>query len=325
MRTLPNASRVILAACLLCAAWGAAAQPYPSRPIKWIVAYPPGGGTDFLARTVGAQLSKQTGAPVVIENRPGGAGIIASEASARSPADGYTVFSGDNGTLVYNAALFRKPPYDATRDFTPVGMMARFPLVLLANADTRFGSAAQLIEQIRKRPGALNYASPGLGSPHHLAMELLKERARLFVVHVPYKGSGPALQDLMGGQIDLFVADSAAALPLIRAGKVKALATFSRNRFAALPDTPSFIELGFKGVEAYGWQGLVVPSRTPKEVVARLNAELVTAIQSPEIARKLTDFGLELTPGNPESLGRYLADEIKLWHPLIKDRGISLD
>ena len=325
MRTLSSILRAVLAAWLLCAAWGAAAQPYPSKPIRWIVSYPPGGGTDFLARTVGAQLSKQAGTPVIIENRPGGAGFIASEASARAPADGYTIFSGDNGTLVYNAALFKKLPYDPTRDFAPVAMMARFPLVLLANVNAPFSSAHQLIDLIRKKPGALEYASPGLGSPHHLAMELLKERARLFVVHVPYRGSGPAIQDLMGGQIPLFVADSAAALPLIRGGKVKAIATFSRSRFAALPDTPTFMELGYQDVEAYGWQGLVVPARTPKEVITRLNAELVTAIRTPEISRKLSDFGLELTPGDPDSLARYLASEIKLWHPLIRERGISLD
>lgn len=325
MHALSRFLRIIFAVALSCIAWGAAAQAYPSKPIRWIVAYPPGGGTDFLARTVGAQLSRQTGEAVVIENRPGGAGIIASEASARAPADGYTIFSGDNGTLVYNAALFKKPPYDATRDFAPVGMMARFPLVLIAGANAPFSSPAQLIDMIKKKPGQLNYASPGLGSPHHLAMELLKERARLFVVHVPYRGSGPAIQDLLGGQIPLFVADTAAALPLIRAGKVKAIATFSRTRFAALADTPTFIELGYEGVEAYGWQGLVVPSRTPREVIARLNTELVNAIQSPEISRKLTEFGLELTPGNPDTMARYLAAEIKRWHPLIKDRGISLD
>lgn len=301
------------------------AQSYPSKPIRWVVAYPPGGGTDLLARLVGSQLSKQMGQPVVIENRPGGAGFIASEAVARSPGDGHTIFTGDNGTLVYNSALFKRTPYDAVKDFAAVGLMARFPLVLLANANSPFATASQMIETGKRRPGQLNYGSPGLGSPHHLAMELLKQKAGLFIVHVPYKGSGPALQDLIGGTLELFVADTAAALPMIRSGKVKALAVFSKSRMTALPEIPTFIELGFEGVEAYGWQALVVPASTPKDIVSKLNAELIKAIQAPEVAPKLIDFGLELIPSDPPTMTRYLADETRLWHELIRERKITLE
>lgn len=301
------------------------AQGYPSRPIKWVVSYPPGGGTDFLARTVGAQLAKQLAQSVVIENKPGGAGVIATESVAKSPADGYTIFTGDNGTLVYNAALFKKIPYAPLSDFAPVGLMARFPLVLLANNEAPFANARALLEQVKKNPGKFSYASPGVGSPHHLAMELLKQRGNLFILHVPYRGSGGAIQDLIGGQIPLFVADSAAALPLVRSGKVKAVAVFSKSRMVALTDTPTFVELGYGDVEAYGWQGLVAPASTPKDVVIRLNQEMIKAIQNPEIAAKLTDFGLELIPGAPEAMGNYLGSETKLWHQLIKQRQLALE
>ncbi|MBN9427322.1 MAG: tripartite tricarboxylate transporter substrate binding protein [Burkholderiales bacterium] len=325
MKTIRKIAIHALAIWFAALAVNAVAQTYPARQIRWVVSYPPGGGTDFLARTVGNQIAKQISQSVVIDNRPGGAGVIASETVARSPGDGYTVFTGDNGTLVYNAALFKKIPYAPLNDFAPVGLMARFPLILLANNDAPFANAQALIEQIKRNPAKLSYASPGVGSPHHLAMELFKQRAGLFVVHVPYRGSAGAIQDLISGQIPLFVADSAAALPMIRAKKLKPVAVFSKNRVAALPDTPTFVELGYRDVEAYGWQGLVAPAGTPKDVVAKLNTEMVKAIQAPEIAGKLVEFGLELTPSTPDEMGAYLASETKLWHQLIKERGLTLD
>lgn len=317
--------RLALLAGLAALAMSALAQSYPNRPIKWVVAYPPGGGTDFLARTLGAQMAKQMGQSFVIDNRPGGAGMIGAEMVARSAADGYTVFTGDNGTLVYNPALFKKIAYAPQTDFSAVGLMARFPLILLANNDAPFGNARGLIEQIKRKPGQLSYASPGVGSPHHLAMEMLKQRGNLFIVHVPYRGSGGAIQDLIGGQIQLFVADSAAAMPLVRTDKVKALAVFSKTRMPALPDVPTIAELGFADVEAYGWQGLVVPANTPKDIVQRLNQELGRAIQNPEVTRKFVDFGMDLIPGTPEAMTRYLAEETRIWHQLIRERQIALD
>lgn len=324
--TLPPLLRRLLAAIVLTAASTIAlAQAFPSKPLRWVVAYPPGGGTDQLARTVGAQVARQTGQSVVIDNRPGGAGFIGAEAVARSAPDGYTLFTGDNGTLVYNSALFKKTPYDPRRDFAPVTLLARFPLVLLANVNTPHASASALFDQMRKHPGALSYASPGPGSPHHLAMELFKQKAGLFILHVPYRGSGGAMQDLIGGQVPLFVADAAAALPMIKAGKVKPMAVFSRQRSSALPDVPTLIELGYAGVEAYGWQGLVVPSSTPKEVIATLQREVGAALKHPDVARKLQEFGLELIPSDPFTMEQYIASETQLWHGLIKERQLGLD
>lgn len=301
------------------------AQSFPSKPLRWVVAYPPGGGTDLLARTVGAQLSRQLNQPVVIDNRPGGAGIIGSEHVARSAPDGYTLFTGDNGTLIYNSALYKSLPYDPVKDFASVSLLGRFPLVLLTNNNSPFGSARQFLEAAKREPGKLSYASPGVGSPHHLAMELLKQEAAMFVLHVPYKGSGGAIQDLMGGQINLFVADAAAALPLIKGGKVRPLAVFSGVRSAAFPQTPTWVELGLTKVEAYGWQGLVVPAATPRELVATLSRELGNALRAPEVARRLADFGVELIPGEPQEMTRYLEAEARVWQPLIRARGISPD
>lgn len=299
------------------------AQSFPSKPLRWVVAYPPGGGTDLLARTVGAQLSRQLNQPVVIDNRPGGAGIIGSEHVARSAPDGYTLFTGDNGTLVYNSALYKSLPYDPVKDFASVSLLGRFPLVLLTNNNSPFGSARQFLEAAKREPGKLSYASPGVGSPHHLAMELLKQEAAMFVLHVPYKGSGGAIQDLMGGQINLFVADAAAALPLIKGGKVRPLAVFSGARSASFPQTPTWVELGLSKVEAYGWQGLVVPAGTPRDLVATLSREIGNALREPEVSRRLVEFGVELIPSDPQSMARYLESEARVWQPLIRTRGIS--
>ena len=323
MKLLTRLTKIaVLGACLAVGAT-AMAQSYPTKPIRWVVSYPPGGGTDILARTVGAQLSKQVSQAVVVDNRPGGAGIIGSEHVARSPADGYTIFSGDNGTLVYNPALYKKLPYDPAKDFAPVTMLGRFPLVLLTSKDSPIETATQLFDQIKREPGKLSYASPGIGSPHHLAMELLKQQAGLYILHVPYRGSGGALQDLMGGQIPLFVADSAAALPFIRSGKVRPLAVFSRTRPAAFPQVPTLVELGFPQVEAYGWQRVVVPAGTPREVVSTLSREIAAALNVPEVSKKLVDFGIELTPGEPQEMKRLLESETGIWQPLIRERGIS--
>ena len=234
-------SLLIAASMLISAA--SAADSYPSRPARWIVAYPAGGGSDVLARTVGEQLSKELGQPVVVDNRPGGATIIGAEAVARAPADGYTVLSADNGTLIFNTALFRSLPYDPVKDFAPVGLMARFPLLLAVNPSSGYASAKDLVEAMRKEPGKVSYASPGVGSPHHLAMEMLKQRAKFDATHVAYKGMAPAIQDVVGGQLPLIIVDTAAGGAMIKAGKLKVLATFSKTRLPSMPDVPTLMDL----------------------------------------------------------------------------------
>ena len=324
MKSLRNSC--LLALCALGIGIGSAvAQSFPTKTMRWVVAYPPGGGTDILARTIGAQLSRQLNQPVVIDNRPGGAGIIGAENVARSAPDGYTLFTGDNGTLIYNVALYKTLPYNPAKDFSSVSMLGRFPLVLLTNNSSPFASARDLIDQAKRHPGKLSYASPGVGSPHHLAMELLKQEAGVFVLHVPYRGSGGAIQDLIGGQIDLFVADSAAALPMIKGGKVRPLAVFSSQRSVSFPQVPTWVELGYQKVQAYGWQGMVVPVGTPREVTSTLNRELGVALRSPEVAQRLADFGVELIPGTPQEMASFMELEAGVWQRLIRERGITPD
>jgi tripartite-type tricarboxylate transporter receptor subunit TctC len=319
--------RHALALCAVAAAWAAGpvrADTWPSRPIRWVVAYPAGGGSDFLARQLAPQLGKQLGQALVIDNRPGAAGIIGTDNAAKSPPDGYTIVTGDNGAMVFHEAMYKKIPY-TPNDLTPVGFMARFPLIIAVNPNAGFTSGKQLLEELKKSPGKYSYASPGIGSPHHLAMELLKDRTKTFVVHVPYRGTALAVQDVISGQVPMMVLDTAAGLPQIRSGKVKALAVMSKKRIPSLPDVPTLDELGVKDFEVTAWQGLYVPKGTPAEIVTRLTAEMTKAITTPEVKTKLEDFGLDVVPTDGPALGAFIQKETIFWHALIKERKLSAE
>ena len=300
------------------------AATWPSRSIKWIVAYPAGGGSDFLARQLAPQLSKQLGQQILIDNRPGAGGGIGTDAAAKSAPDGYTWLSGDNGAMVFNSAMYKKLPY-ATSDFQAVGLMARFPLLLVVNPQAGFSSVGQWLSDVKKNPGKFSYASPGVGSPHHLAMELLKERSGSFIVHVPYRGTVNAVQDLLAGVVPMAILDTAASLPQIRAGKLRALAVLSSKRVTQLPDVPTFEELGLKGVDVSAWQGMFLPRGTPEAVNQKLGAELQKALMLPELKAKLEEFGLEVTPGDAASLSRFVQQETETWHRLIRERKLSAE
>lgn len=298
---------------------------YPAKPVRWVVGYPAGGGTDFLARTVGAQVSQQLGQPVLVDNRPGAGAIIASENVARSPGDGYTVFSADNGVLVYNPALYKKLPYDAEKDFALVGMMGRSPLIITAAPNAGIADAKALLAALKASPGKYSIATPGTGSPHHLAYELFQREAGVSMLHVPYKGGAPALQDLMGGQVALMMLDLPSGVSAIKAGKVIPLLAMSGERVPQLPNVPTAKELGFANVEAYTWQGLVAPAATPKEVQAKLGSELQKAMADAGVKQKLYDAGWEARPAEAAEMTRYADSERKKWHALIKARDIKLD
>lgn len=300
------------------------ADTWPSKPVRWVVAYPAGGGSDFLARQLAPQLGKQLGQTIVIDNRPGAAGIIGTDNAAKSAPDGYTIVTGDNGAMVFHSAMYKKLPYDP-KDLAPVGFMARFPLILAVNPNAGFASGKQLLDDIKKNPGKYSYASPGVGSPHHLAMELLKDRTKSFVVHVPYRGTALAVQDVISGQVPMMVLDTAAGLPQIRGGKVKALAVMSKKRIPSLPDVPTLDELGVKDFEVTAWQGLFVPKGTPADITTRLTAEMTKAITTPEVKAKLEDFGLEVTPSDGPALASFLQKETAFWHALIKERNLSAE
>ena len=319
----------LLASCILAlsvlAASTAMAQTYPSKPIRWLVPYPAGGGSDFLARTIGQQLSTQTGQTVIVDNKPGANTAVAAAETARAPADGYTVLSADNGTMVFNPVLYKSLAYSPTKDLAPVTLMGRFPMILVVNPESGIADAKTFIDKAKASSVGINYASAGAGSPHHLAMELLKVETGLRLVHVPYRGAAPALADVVSGQVPAMMVDLAAGASFIKSGKVKPLAVANAVRLPQLPDVPTFAELGYKNVEAAALVGLVVPSATPPDTIAALNKQIVSAIREPGVNKKLQEFGVEPVGSTPAEFAELLKSETARWQKLIRDLGITLD
>ncbi|SOY78801.1 conserved hypothetical protein, UPF0065 [Cupriavidus taiwanensis] len=329
----PGYFRPVLAAlgavpllALLCTASAPAhADSWPSQPIRWVVPYPAGGGTDVVARTVAQAISPALGKQVVIDNRPGAATIVGADAVAHARPDGYTVLTADTATLAANPSLYKKLPYNADKDFVHIGQLARFPLVLVANPNFPARTLKEAIDYAQKHPGKVNFASPGAGSPHHLAMELFMDQTRVKMTHVPYKGAAPAVQDLLAGQVDLMFLDLASGQQNVQAGKLRALGVATPRRLTVLPSVPTVAEGGVAGFEAYAWQGMVAPAGTPKAVVARLNAELVKALKTPEVQKKLEGVGVEAVSSTPEEFASYARAEAERWGKLIKAKGITVD
>jgi tripartite-type tricarboxylate transporter receptor subunit TctC len=318
--------RIVLSAVALVFAVAAQGQVYPAKPLRLIVPYPAGGGTDFFARTVGAQLSQQMGQQVVVENKPGAATIIGAEAAAKSAPDGYTLLLGDTATFAVNPSLYKKLPYDPSKDLSPITMTGRFALLLVVNpAKLKVTTVKELVDEAKKSPGKTDYASPGPGSPHHLAMEMFKQRTDTQFSHVPYKGAAPAIQDLLSGQVPLMFLDLAAGAPQIKAGKLKALAVASDKRISALPDLPTIGESGLPGFEAWAWQVLAVPNGTPAEIVARLNTEFRKAVSVPDIRQKLIDAGIDPLQSSPADASAYIRSEALKWSKVISDGRISVE
>lgn len=303
----------------------ALAQSWPQQPIRWIVPYPAGGGTDVLARTVAEAMRPGLGQTIVIDNRPGASTNIAGDIVARAKPDGYTVMSADNAILAYNEHLFTKLPFDPEKDFSYLGAMARFPLALVVNPSFPAKNVKEFIAYAKANPGKLNYASPGNGSPHHLAMELFKNRTGTFITHIPYRGAAPAVQDVMGGQVPCMFLDLAGGLPVMKAGKVRVLAIGSGKRAPSLPDVPTLAEAGVSGAEVYAFQGALGPAGLPEAIVTRFNAELNKALASAEVRKRAADFGMELLPGTPAQFKAMARAEAKRWGPIIKAAGVKLD
>lgn len=319
------ATGLITAIALLGGTVAAHAQSYPAKPIRWVVPYPAGGGSDFLARTIGQQLSQQISQPVTVDNKPGGNTAIAASEVARSAADGYTILSADNGTMVFNTALYSKLTYNPEKDLTPVTLMGRFPMILVVGPNSDVKDAKDFVAKAKAAPGKISYGSAGAGSPHHLAMELLKVNSGLHMVHIPYRGAAPALTDLAGGQVNAMMVDLAAGAGFIKGGKVRPLAVANPTRLPQLPDVPTFAELGIKGVEASAQVGIVAPANTPADTVAALQKQVATAIQQPAIRQKLIDFGIEPVGSTPQQYAELIRTEVQRWHQLIREQKISLD
>ena len=303
---------------------GVAQQAYPSRPINWVVGFPPGGGADGVTRLVAAKLSQNLGQPVLVENRPGASSIIAAQYVANAAPDGYTILTGEQGSLVFNTALYSKLPYDP-RDLTAVSNMIRAPLVLCVNPGFPAKDLRGFIDVVKQNPGKYNYGSPGRGLAHNLAMEALKARAGLNIVDVHYKGIAPAAQDLMAGQIAISVIDTVIVLPHLKSGKVRALATFSDKRLSVTPDVPSLAELGHPDMDIAPIVGVVAPRNTPRDVINKLSAEVQRAVRDPAVSAKLTGLGLEIIADTPEQFAAFLDAEGKRWLPFIRKLDIKLD
>ena len=327
-RNFVGSVAAVLAATGPLAQGAAFAQPsgtYPDQPIRWVVPYPAGGGTDVLARAVGEAMRESLGQQIVVDNRPGASTNIGAQIVATARPDGYTVISADNALLAFNEFLFGKLPFDPKTDFTFIGGISRFPLALVVHPSVPVKTVAEFVAFAKANPGKLNYASPGNGSPHHLAMELFKSRTGIFVTHIPYRGAAPAMQDVMGGQVQCMFLDLAAGLSVVQSGKVRALGIGSARRAPALPDLPTLAEAGVPNAEVFAFQGLLGPAKLPAPIVQRLNVELNKALATPAVVKRMNDFGMESLAGTPEQFRMLARAEAGRWGPVIKAQGIKLD
>jgi tripartite-type tricarboxylate transporter receptor subunit TctC len=318
-------NRAALAAVVATVALGASAQNYPTKPIRVVVPFPAGGTTDVLARAAAQKLTETLGQAAVVDNRPGAGGNIGAELVAKSPPDGYTLLMGTVGTHAINPSLYPKMPYDHVRDFAPIILVAGVPNVLVINPALPVNSVQELIAYAKANPGKLNFASSGNGTSIHLSGELFKTMTGLQIAHIPYKGSAPALQDLVGGQVQLMFDNLPSSLALIKAGRLKALAVTSRERAAALPDVPTMAEAGLPGFEASSWFGLLAPAGTPQPIIARLNGDVAKWLASPEAKDKLLAQGAIAAGGTPEDFARQIAAETAKWQKVVKDSGAKID
>jgi tripartite-type tricarboxylate transporter receptor subunit TctC len=302
----------------------ASAETYPSRPVKLIVPFPAGGPTDVQARIVAQEMSKTLGQQIVIDNRGGAGGSIAAQAAATSAPDGYTMFFATGGTHGINPSLYKNVPYDAVKDFDPVVYISTSPNVFVANPKFPANTMAELIDYAKKNPGKVNYATAGIGTTTHMSAELLQSVSGVNIVHVPYRGGGPAMNDPLGGQIELMVDGLPSAMPHIRAGGIKALAVTTSARAPSAPDIPTVAET-VPGYEALAWFGLVVPKGTPKEAIEKLNAVANQALQSDLVKTRYAELGADPVGGTPEELGRQIASELKKWADVVKKTGARVD
>lgn len=314
-----------LVAVMLVMAGNVSAQTYPARSIRLVVPFAAGGGTDIAARIVGAKLSEAMGQPVVVDNRAGASGTIGTELAAKSPGDGYTLLMGSNGPLAINPGLHAKLPYHPLRDFAPVALVTTMPFLMVVHPALPVKSVKELIGLAKARPGQLNYASPGSGSTTHLATELFKAMAGLNIVHVPYKGVAPASTDLISGQVQLLSGDLSTLMPHVRSGKMKALAVTSAKRSTLVPELPTVSESGVPGYEVSGWFGVLAPAGTPREIVVRLNAEIVKGLGSGDVRERLAALGGEVAGGTPEQFADHLRGEIAKWGKLIAAIGLKAE
>jgi tripartite-type tricarboxylate transporter receptor subunit TctC len=315
----------IVAVCALLLAGGALAQSYPSKPIRIVVPFPPGGATDIIARAVGADLTRQWAQPVAIENRAGAGGNLGADQVAKSAPDGYTLVMATVGTHAINMSLYSKMPYDTVRDFSPVSLVAAVPNILVVHPSVPVKSVKELIDLARSKPGTLNYASSGNGTSIHLSGELFKTMTGVQMTHIPYNGSGPAVASLLGGQTNLMFDNMPSALPHVKAGKLRALAVTTPRRAAVVPDLPTIAESGLPGFDASSWFGLLGPAGVPRDIVGKLSSAVIAGLQAPEMRERLSSQGADPIGSTPDQFAAHIQSEIAKWAKVVKASGAKLD
>jgi tripartite-type tricarboxylate transporter receptor subunit TctC len=304
---------------------GAHAQTYPNKPVRWVVPFPPGGGTDLISRTIATKLSEAWGVQVVADNRPGGGGTLGLGLAAKTPPDGYTIVLGQASNVAVAPALYDKLPYDPVKDLQPITDVISAPLVIVSHPSFPAKNMKDLIAYARAKPGIVTFGSPGNGTIGHLSMELLKTMAKINMLHIPYKGATLAITELIGGQIVLYSSSMPPALPLIQAGKLKALGVTTGKRLAPLPNVPTVAESGVPGYEAVNWYGVLVPAGTPKEIVAKLHTDIVRILKQPDVKERFAGEGGEIVADTPEEFGAFIRKEVPKWSKVVKDAAVKID
>jgi tripartite-type tricarboxylate transporter receptor subunit TctC len=307
----------------IASAWSQGA--YPNRPVRIIVAFPAGQATDLAARAVAQRLSENLGQQFIVDNRPGAASIIGSEAAAKSPNNGYNLFMGSSGSLAVNPGMYSKLPYDPVNDFTPISQALYVPFFIFVHPSVPANNLKELVDHLKANPNKVNFGSAGPGASNHLSAELFKSVTGVSMVHVPYKGSPPAVTDLLGGQIGLMFETGPLGLPHAKNGKLKVIAVGSRQRSAAMPELVTVADSGYPGFETVGWAGLLSPAGTPKDIIAKLNSEVVRIIAQPGVNDRFVALGAELVSSTPEEFGTYIKSEIAKWGKVIRDSGAKAD
>lgn len=323
MRHILFKSLFILASVLMLGQ-SAQADTYPDRPIKWIVPWPPGGGADVIARLLGNPVAEALGKPVIIDNRGGAAGNIGAVAAARSPADGYTMVFAYSGTHSINRHLYKDMPFEE-KDFSPVIFLTSVPQMLVVNANLPFKSVQEIITAAKANPGKLTYGSSGNGAINHLTGQLFSDMAGVKLLHVPYKGGGPAAAAVMGGEVDMVFGEPSTLLPHVASGKLRAIATTGAKRSISLPDLPTIAESGIPGYDVTSWNGVLVPAGTPAEAIKKLNAEFNKVLANPAMRERLVKIGYEPIGGAPDAFSKHIEAETKKWGPVIKQSGLQIN
>ena len=324
-KTVVRAADLVLTAVIAVCATAAASQDYPSRPLRLIVPFPPGGSTDIYARIIGPQLSERLRQQVFVDNRSGAGGALGAELAAKASPDGYTIWLGQTNNLVIGPILRSKNAYDPVRDFAPITLLMRAPQVMVVNADSPVNNTKDLIAAAKKAPGKLTYGSAGIGSTGHINGELFNQSAGVSITHVPYKGGSAAMVDLRGGRITYVATSLASAAQFLKDGKIKALATTGRARARMLPDVPTVAESGVPGYELASWHGMLAPAHVPRAIVTRLNKEIIAVLGTPGVQKMLLAEGGDITPSTPEEFATFLRAEIAKWSKVIRQAGITAD